>query len=121
MPFKIISALILLGIFLLVVFTVPYPNTISSANSFQLLTFFIPLFLFMVLTIGVFLKNIYISGSLSLGLIFLLILKSLDSLNLVTAILIIITIYLLVSSFRRAKRGSLTKWPKIPKITKLRR
>ena len=117
---RIFPALFFWGVFIFVIFQVPYPDNIASADSIQLIFFFIPLYLALVLTFNFFLKNILISASISLGLIFLLFLKALDSLNLVTGILTIISVYLLVSYFRKNKR-SLTYLTKIPKITSLRR
>ncbi|MBI2597417.1 hypothetical protein HYW41_04630 [Candidatus Daviesbacteria bacterium] len=121
MLLKIISALICWGAFTLAIIKIPYPETLSQANIIQLLALFIPLFVAITFTFNIFLKNIFVSGSISLGLIFLLILKSLDSLNAVTGILIIIIMYLLISYFKKKKGGSLTKWPKIPKLTRLKK
>ena len=127
---KIFLPVIFWGIFASVVLQIPYPDTITQANVTQLLAFFIPLFLAITLTLNSILKNILMAGSIGLGLILLLILKSLDSLNIVTGILIIISIGLLVSYFRKIKKRSpsinsgfknLTKLPKIPKLTHLRK
>ena len=118
---SIIPALIFWTIFAYVVLQIPYPESLTQANILQLLSFFIPLFLAITLSFNLILKNIFISISISSGLIFFLFLKALDSLNLVTAILVIISVALLVSYFRKIKRRNLTKWPKIPKLTHLRR
>jgi len=118
---KTIPVLISWGIFALVIIKVPYPETLSQASLFQFSAFFIPLYLALSLTFNIVLKNIFISASISLGLIFLLILKALESLNLVTGILIIISTYLLVSYFRKTHKNNLTNWRKIPKITKLKK
>ena len=122
MPFilKLIQALVFWGIFSYVVFYVPYPESITQANFIQLISFFIPLYLALSFSLNIFLKNILISSSISLGLICILILKALDSLNLVTTVLTAVSIYLLVSYFRKNKRG-LTSLSKIPKLTTLRR
>lgn len=109
------------GCFIFVILKVPYPESLSQANIAQILSFFVTLYLALVLSTNIFLKNLYISASISLGIIFLLMLKALDTLNLVTAVLILIAIYLLVSSFRKTKRTSLTKWSKIPKLTRLKK
>ncbi len=116
---KITPGIISWGIFIFVVLQIPYPQTLIQANLVQLLSFFISLFLALSFTINIFLKNIPSSVSFSLGLISLLILKALDTLNLVTGILTIIAIYLLISYFRKINKRSLTKLPKIPKLTKL--
>ena len=116
-----IIPIIFWGIFIYVVLQIPYPDNIASANASQLVYFFIPLYFALLLTSNIFLKNVLVSGSISLGLIFLLILKALDSLNFVTAILILISIYLLVSYFKKNRKVGLTLSSKIPKITSLRR
>lgn len=114
-------SLICWAIFAYVVLQVPYPDTLTQANLQQLLFFFIPLFLAITLTVNIFLKNIFISAAISLGIIFLLVLKALDSLNLVTLSLTIISVGLLVSYFRKIKRRNLTKLPKIPRLTHIRK
>ena len=128
--FRIITALIVWGIFVLVVLQIPYPDSLAQANSTQIITFFASLFLALTLTFNIFLKNILSSSAISLGLIFLFILKALDSLNLITGLLVIISAGLFVSYFLKAKRGSppinsgfknLTKQAKIPKLTRLRK
>ncbi len=118
---KIIPALFLWGILIVVVLQIPYPESITQANFAQLILFFIPLFLSLIFTINIFLRNIFSAASISLGLIFLLFLKALDSLNLVTAVLIVIATALFISYFRKIKRGSLTKLPKIPKLHAIQR
>lgn len=119
---KIFPAVLLWAIFAYVVSQVPYPQTLTQATSYQLFSFFIPLSLAFIFTFNIFLKNIPLSASFSLGLIFLLILKALDALNLVTGILILITVGLLFSYFRQVKvRSNLTKLPKIPKLTRLKK
>lgn len=116
---KILPLLFFWGIFIFVIFRMPYPQTLIQANTVQLISFFVPLFLGITFTINLFLKNIYSSASLSFGLICLLTLKALDILNLVTALLTIAAVSLLVSYFWKMKRSSLTKLPKIPKLTHL--
>ncbi len=118
---KIIPAIIFWGVFIFTILQIPYPQTLIQADTKQLLLFFIPLFLALILTINLFLKNIFLSCSISLGLIFLLILKSLDILNLVTASLIVITVGLLISYFKKARPKSLTNHSKIPKLTRLKK
>lgn len=117
--FKFIPALFLWGVFIFVVLQIPYPETLTQANLFQIITFFVSLFLAFAFSFNIFFKNILSSSSVSLGIIFLLALKALDSLNIVTLILTIIPITLLFSYFRK-KRGGLTKQPKIPKLTHMR-
>ena len=118
---KIIPPVLFWGIFVYVILQVPYPESITQANSVQLLAFFIPFFLGVAFSLNLFLKNFFITGSLSLGLVFLLILKALDSLNIVTIVLIIISVGLFVSYFRRIKKKGLTNYSKIPKLTNMRK
>lgn len=119
--YRFVPVLTFWAIFIYVVLQVPYPESLTQANLTQLFAFFIPLFLSITLTLNVFLKNIFISGSISLGIIFLSFLKALDSLNFVTAILVILSAGLLISYFRKIKRRNLTKWPKIPKLHAVRK
>lgn len=102
---KTIPALIFWGIFAGVVLIVPYPDSFTQANLNQILPFFISLFLAFTFTLNIFLKNILQSFSIALALIFFLILKALDSLNLVTDILTLAAAGLLFSYFRKAKAG----------------
>ncbi len=118
---KIIPILIFWAIFIYVVLQIPYPDSITQANFQQLFFFFISLFFAIIFTLNVFLKNVFLSASISLGLNFVLILKALDSLNLVTGILTAISVGLLISYFRKIKRKNLTKLPKIPKLTNMRK
>ncbi|MBI2018280.1 hypothetical protein HYS96_01100 [Candidatus Daviesbacteria bacterium] len=127
---KILPALFFGGVFLLAVFQIPYPETLTQANVLQILGFFIPLFLLISFVINIFIKNLFLSISISLGIIFLLLLKALDSLNLVTGGIAAVMIILSISYFRKMKKRSpsinsgfknLTKLPKIPKLTHVRK
>ncbi len=115
--FKFLPALIFLGIFAFVVFQIPYPDSLTQANFTQIIPFLISLYIALIFTINILLRNILLSVTISLGLIFLLILKALDSLNIVTGILIVVAIGLLTSYFKKTKRN-LTKLSKIPKLTR---
>ncbi len=115
---KIIPALFFWGIFIFIIFQIPYPDSLTQANFTQIIPFLIFLYLALVFTINIVLKNILLSAIISFGLIFLLIIKALDSLNIVTGILIAIATYLLASSFKKTKRKDLTKHPKIHKLTR---
>lgn len=118
---KIAPPVIFWGIFAFTILQIPYPDSLTQANIIQLISFFTPLLLAFIFTIEIFLKNVFMSFSVSLGLTFLLILKSLDSLNLVTVTLVIVSVGLLVSYFRKNRTGSLTKFPKISKLTHLQK
>lgn len=116
---RLIPAFILWGIFAYVVFYIPYPESITQADILQLSSFFISLFLALLFTFNILLRAFALSGTLSLGIIFLLILKALDSFNFVTGTLLILAIGLLVSYFRKNK--SLTKVSKLSKISGLKK
>lgn len=111
---KVAPMLFFWGIFIFVVLQVPYPENLPQANITAAISFFVPLFLALSLTINLLFQNIFLSASISLGLVSLLILKALDSLNLVTGVLIIIIVALLISYFRKSERRSLTNHAKIP-------
>lgn len=119
--FKIFPALFFWGVFGYIVLQVPYPQSITQAGFLQLSLFFIPLSLAILFTLNIFLKMGLISGSLSLGIIFLLILKALDSLNLITGSLIIVSVGLLISYFRKRKVRGIRGIRRIRWIRKNRR
>ena len=115
---KIIPALIFWGIFLYVIFQVPYPKTLKEANLIQLLSFFTPLFLALIFTLDLFLRFIFRSILISFTVIILLVLKDLDALGLIASG---ITLIVLILSLIYFKKTSLTSSLKIPKLTALRR
>lgn len=118
---KIFPPIISWVIFTAVIIQIPYPDSLIKADFMQISLFFFTLYLAITLTLNVFLKNYFLSGSVTLGLISLLLLKALDSLNSITSLLVIISIGLLVSYFRKTKTSSLTSAQKIPKLITLRR
>lgn len=117
---KVFPIIIFWGIFLGVILAIPYPESLVLANLTQISLFFASLFLALIFTSNFFLQNFLQSFSLTLGLIFLLILKALDSFNLVTGILIVAATALLFSYFKKPKHHHLTKPTKIPKLTKFK-
>lgn len=116
------------GLFIFVILQVPYPDSLVQANLVQISLFFIPFFLALISILNIFLRKLILSIFISFGLILLLTLKALESLNIITGLLVIIAIGLLISYFKKvnkrnpsASSGSrdLTKLPKMPKLTKL--
>lgn len=103
--FKITPALIFWIIWILVIFYVPYPESLTQASIWQVLAFFAPLFLALTFTL---------SAPIGLGVVFLALLKALDALNFVSAALTIIAVALLL-------RVRLTSAQKISKLTSLQR
>lgn len=119
---KIFSALIFWGGLILVLVYIPYPESLTSATPFQILIFFIPLFLALTFTLNLFFKFVFSSASISLGIVFLLLLKALNTLNFVSASLTIVAVGLLLSYFRKEKgKRHLTSVSKISKLTSLHR
>lgn len=118
---KIIPTLLFWGIFIFIVFNIPYPESLVQANFSQIAPFFIFLFLALTLTFNLFLKNIFLSLLIAFCLILLLILKALDSLSLITIILVLAATGLFFSYFRKGKRDNLTKQSRMPKLTQLQR
>lgn len=117
---RIIPAFLFWVVFIFVVLKIPYPDSLTQANLTQVVPFFSSLYLALLFTFNIALKNMLLSGAIALGLIFLLILKALDSLNLVTVILTLLATGLLASYFRKMNKH-LTKQTKIPKLTQLRK
>lgn len=115
---KAIPALIFWGSFTYVVLKIPYPESLTQANFTQIFPFFISLYLALIFTFNIILKNILFSASICLGIILLLLLKALDSLNIVTGILIAVATYFLAGYFKKTKNKDLTKRTKMPKLTK---
>ncbi|OGE14711.1 hypothetical protein A3F00_03475 [Candidatus Daviesbacteria bacterium RIFCSPHIGHO2_12_FULL_37_11] len=120
---KIIPALFSWGIFVYVILNVPYPESLTRADSFQLLSFFIPFFLSLIFSINLALNNILRSIFISFGIIILLVLKALDSLNLVSTGLTVLAVILLLSYFKRSShltpiKSGLTSGSFIPKLTR---
>lgn len=114
---KVLVALLTWLIFTLVVWQIPYPKSLTAAGIGQIFPFFMPLFLAITFTLNIFLNMMLLSAIISLGLVFGLILKALDSFNLVTIALILVAEYLLISSFKKNKHKIPTRLPKIKKIT----
>ena len=118
--FKIFPVIFFAGIFSYVLFNVNYPPSLTQTTVFQLLAFLIPLYLLITFVLNLFFNFLLLAGISSLGLIILLTLQALDSLNLVTGGLTAVSVGLFISYFRKNRRGSLTKWPKIPKLTRIK-
>ena len=117
---KIFPILIFWSAFIYIILYVDYPKSLPSADSFQLLAFFIPLFLALTFTINLLLKFVPSSIFISLGLVLLLILKGLDSLNIVTSLITLIAVVLILSYLKtvkaklpaKAKTGKVVNFPK---------
>lgn len=117
---KVLPALVSWVILISIVFQLDYPPSLTQATPLQLLGFFIPLFFAISFTLNLAFKNIIISTIITTGAIFLLILKALGALNIVTGAITAIAVFLIAGSIRK-KKTSLTYKTKIPKLKNLRR
>lgn len=118
---KIIPVLICWGIVIFIILKVPYPESLAQANVTYLALFFAVLYFALAFAFNIVLRNIFLSSSIALGVILLLLLKALDSLNIITGALILISVGLLISYFKKTQRRDVTKLPKIPKLISLHR
>jgi hypothetical protein len=115
-------------VFILVIIFVDYPKTLPTATTVQLIAFFLPFFLSISLTINLIFKNLPSSMAFSLGIILLLILKTLQAINSLSVILILLAIVLLISYFKgphqpqpKTAIKNLTSHSFMPKLKNLRR
>lgn len=101
---KKLLPIIFLGLCLgLVVWFTKPPASLTNTNIFQFLLFFIPLFFLLTFIFNLFFNFFLRSLILSLGIILLLIFKSLDLLNFVSSLLTILATILLIISFKKPK------------------
>ncbi len=118
---KMFLGLIFWVLFIYIVLTVPYPEKLSQASSWQVIYFFLPLFLALTFSLNLFTKFLPLSVSITLGLVIILILKALSILNIVTAVLVVLSVYLFASYFLKIKsktkaNTNLTSRSNIPKL-----
>ncbi len=118
--FKLFPALLCWIIFVYVIFQLPYPDSLTSASTFQIFSFFTSLFLSLSFSINIFINFMLRSIIISFGLILLLVLKALNSLNLVSCALTIIAFGLLISYVKKPKY-KLTYHTKTSRLKNLRR
>lgn len=116
---RIAPLIIFCTAFALVIYLVEPPKSITEAEVLQLILFFIPLFLLTSFALNLLLKFLLRSLIVSLGFMILLILKALDSLNLVTFSLTVLATVLLASAFK--KKNSYNYQGKFLKAAKLQK
>lgn len=85
--------------FVWVILNIDYPETLTEANVIQLSAFFIPLFLALALSINLLLQKIISSIIIAAALIFILVIKSLNEINIFSVGLTIAAVVLLLSYF----------------------
>lgn len=109
----------------LVIWLVEPPKSITTASLTQLALFLIPLLILLTLIFNLYFKFIFKSLILSFALTLLVILKALDSLNIIAMIITIIATLLLLKSIKKAPthKGlrSLNTQNKIPKLQTLKK
>lgn len=116
---RIAPLIIFCTAFALVIYLVEPPKSITEAEVLQLILFFIPLFLLTSFALNLLLKFLLRSFIVGLGFMILLILKALDSLNLVTFSLTVLATILLASAFK--KKNSYIYQGKFLKAAKLQK
>lgn len=115
---KLLPVLLFGGLFLAIIYLTSAPKSWFEASVTQILSFFLPLLLFLSFLIDLKLNNLVKSFTVALGVMVLLVLKSIDQLNLVTLALTIIATFLLSSSFKDLR---LTTQERPSKLGRLRR
>jgi len=124
---RIFPALLSLIVFVLIIYYTPYPRTWYSASVSQILLFFIPLLVFLTFFLNIFINFYEKSFSLSLGLLILIVLRSIDELNIITGVLTLLAAFLLSTTFKkplwkpRQIQKGLTSPFKISKLTRFER
>lgn len=96
-------------LFGVIVYSTQPPQTLTSGTFIQILLFFVPLFLFLMFLLNIFLQFLIRSFVISLGIILLLIFKSLDMLNLVTIVLTILATIFITISFKKTRAEKAAK------------
>lgn len=118
--FKRLLPVLLLGLILgLVIWQTPPPASLTSASVLQLTLFLTPLFLLLTFLVDHFLRFFLRSLVVSLGLVILLVLKALDSLNIASLIMTVLAVVLIIKSLKKPKK--LNYSAKIPKLTSLKK
>lgn len=102
--YKALLVVTLLTLFIYIVFNIPYPNSLTEANFYQLITFFGVFLLLTISLINIVINYILVSVPIGLGLTVLLMLKGLDSLNLVSVGLVLIAVWLFASYFKKNQK-----------------
>lgn len=116
---RLVLFLVSFAVFGYVIYFTEPPKAWSEASTFQILSFFIPLLCSLTFLINIFLDFLPKSFILSLGIMMLLVLKTANSLNIITGI---VTTALTIGFFIFFKKEkSLTIVREIPKLGRLRK
>lgn len=106
---NILPVLIFGIIFGVIVWYTKPPQSLTSGTFTQILLFFIPLFLFFIFLLNIFLKFLIRSFIISLGIVLLLIFKSLDMFNLVSVFLTLLATMFITISFKKTRKEKAAK------------
>jgi hypothetical protein len=106
---KFLPILIFGLLFVNVIYFAKPPQTLTSGTFIQLLLFFIPLFLFLIFLLNIIFRFFIRSFIFSLGIILILIFKSLEMLNILTGALIIIASNFIAISFKKTRTAQTSK------------
>lgn len=115
---KLLLFLFFAGLFVSVVIFVEPPISWQQASLFQIMSFFLPLVLAMTLLIDLLIHYLPHSFILSLGLILIMAFYSVNQLNILTGLLVLLITAFSWRVFPKMKlpRFRLTYGPKIPKL-----
>ena len=117
---KILPILILISVLFYVIYFTEPPSSWQEASLFQILIFFIPLLLLFTFLANPIFSYLPKSFSFGLGLMMLVVLKSTDQLNIVTAAITIIATLLLIRIFNKPRFTRVTKIPRFRNLLKKR-
>ena len=120
---RFLSVLFFGLIFASVIYFVTPPTSWMQASILQILLFFIPLLLFLTFFINLLLKYLPFSFIISCATIMTLVFYSINMLNWLSGILILLTMTLILRLFPKLRypRFRLTKQDKIPRLTHVRK
>lgn len=101
---KLLLPLIFWAAFIYIVNTFEPPQTFTQISLFQILLFFIPLFLAILFTINLIIRFLLFSLTISLAMCLLILLKGLGGLNPISGLLTLFAFGLLLSYLKQFKR-----------------
>lgn len=119
---KKITLILIFGIiFAWIIFQIEPPQSLTTASTIQLVLFFLPLLLFLTFLINLFFQFWVRSLIIGLGITVMIALKGLDSLNLISLLLIFLAVFFLSRAFKKNnKKAYQAKILKISKLEKQR-
>ena len=101
---KLFLPLFLWGVFIYIVNTFEPPQIFTQISLFQILLFFIPLFLALTFTINMLVRFLIFSFTIALALCLIILLKGIGGLNPISGLLTLFAFGLLLSYLKQFKR-----------------